>query len=70
MVEGEDFNAATNLKLNQVVNPGEDLEVKMELKTPLLEGLYTGTYKILTDEGGEVTPAGFWVTIISEKPSQ
>ena len=70
LVDGEDFNAATNLKLNQIVNPGEDLVVKMELKTPLLEGLYTGTYKILTDEGGEVTPAGFWVTVISEKPSQ
>lgn len=70
LVEGEDFDAPTNLKLNQVVDPGENIEVKMELKTPLLQGLYTGTYKILTDEGGEVTPAGFWVTIISEKPSQ
>lgn len=67
LVEGEDFTADTDLTLNQVVNPGEDLEVMMELKTPLLEGLYTGTYKIFTDEGGEVTPLGFWVTIISEK---
>lgn len=70
LVDGEDFDAPTDLKLNQVINPGEDLEVKMELKTPLLQGLYTGTYKILTDEGGQVTPAGFWVTIISEKPTQ
>jgi hypothetical protein len=67
LVEGEDFTAPTDLTLNQIVNPGEDLEVKLELKTPLLEGLYQGTYKIFTDEGGEVTPLGFWVTIISEK---
>lgn len=67
LVEGEDFNAPTDLKLNQVVNPNEDLRVQMELKTPQLEGVYTGTYKILTDEGGEVTPIGFWVTVISEK---
>jgi hypothetical protein len=67
LFEGEDFNAPTDLKLNQVVNPNEDLRVQMELKTPELEGVYTGTYKILTDDGGEVTPIGFWVTVISEK---
>lgn len=68
LVEGEDFNGYTNLELKQVINPGEDLTVKLELKTPPLEGLYKGTYQILTDEGGSVTPLGFWVTIISENP--
>ena len=67
LVEGEDFNAATDLKFDRVVNPNEDLRVQMELKTPPLEGVYKGTYKIFTDDGGEVTPLGFWVTIISEK---
>ncbi len=67
LVEGEDFNAPTTLKLLRVVNPNEELRVQMELKTPELEGVYKGTYKILTDEGGEVTPQGFWVTIRSQK---
>lgn len=67
LVEGEDFNAPTNLTFNRVVNPNEELRVQMELKTPELEGVYTGTYKIFTDDGGEVTPIGFWVTVISEK---
>ncbi|MBN2045248.1 MAG: hypothetical protein JW757_09530 [Anaerolineales bacterium] len=66
LVEGEDFGVPTELTLNRTVLPGEDLEVKLEMQTPLLEGGYKGTYQILTNEGGSVTPLGFWVYIVSQ----
>ncbi|MFN2145984.1 MAG: NBR1-Ig-like domain-containing protein [Anaerolineales bacterium] len=67
LVEGEDFGIKHDLKLQRVIGPGDDLEVKLEMKTPLLEGNYKGTWQILTEEGGSVTPLGFWVYIISQK---
>ncbi len=66
-VEGEDFGIKHELRLDQVIGPGENLEVKLEMKTPLLEGNYKGTWQILTEEGASVTPLGFWVYIISRK---
>jgi len=65
-VEGEDFNGVTDVTLNQVVLPGEELEVLLELKAPLTAGAYKGTYQILTETGASVTPLGFWVTIVVE----
>lgn len=66
-IEGEDFGIKHELKLQKVINPGEDLEVKLEMKTPLLEGNYKGTWQLLTENGGSITPYGFWVYIISRK---
>jgi len=66
-IEGEDFGVKHELRLQNTVAPGEDLEIKLEMKTPLLEGNYKGTFQILTEEGGSVTPLGFWVYVISQK---
>lgn len=65
-VEGEDFNALTDIAFATTVSPGDDITVKMEMKAPVIPGTYKGTYQILSDTGGAVTPFGFFVLIISE----
>lgn len=69
LASGEDFRGPTDLKLGQSVYPGETLEVKLELSTPNVPGVYEGIYKIETDEGALVTPNGFWIRVIVEDPS-
>ncbi len=66
LVEGEDFGVPTEIELARTVLPGEDLVVTLEMKTPALPGNYKGTYEIWTDEGGSVTPLGFWVLVVSD----
>lgn len=66
LVDGEDFSGVTDVPLNQDIQPGEDLQVLLELKAPLFAGTYKGTYQIFTDEGASVTPLGFWLTIVVE----
>lgn len=63
LVEGTDFSAATDLALNQDVQPGEEIKILMELKAPTIAGHFKGTYQIFTEDGGSVTPSGFWVLI-------
>jgi hypothetical protein len=65
-VEGEDFKGWTDVTLERTVLPGEEVTVKMELKAPVIPGTYKGTYQILSETGGPVTPFGFFVLIISE----
>lgn len=68
LAEGESFRGPTDLRFGKSVYPGEILEVKMELSTPNVPGVYQGIYKIETNEGALVTPSGFWIRVIVEDP--
>lgn len=66
LVDGEDFGGVTDVPLNQNIQPGEDLQVLLELKAPMFTGTYKGTYQIMTETGASVTPLGFWLLIAVE----
>jgi len=64
LVSGHDLKGVTDVKIaREDVQPGDTITISIEMSAPITPGPYHSVYKIFTDEGGEVTPNGFWIDI-------
>jgi hypothetical protein len=54
---------ATTQITSGTVDPGQSVEVELDLTAPASPGTYRGTYKIRNSGGQTFTPNGFWVEI-------
>ena len=69
LVEGDPLKGESDKRLSNVdIMPGESVRIDIEMAAPQITGHYHSVYKIFTEEGGEVTPNGFWIDVwVDEK---
>jgi hypothetical protein len=65
-VSGDQMSGSESIKLGQYVEPGEKVDLLVNLKAPSKSGLYTGYWALRSDEGGNF--AQVFVTINVNEP--
>lgn len=69
--EGDQLNATDIILMPDVVKPGDDVDLSVLLTAPVDEGIYSGAWKLMNEDGelfgiGPGSDKAFWVRIIVE----
>jgi hypothetical protein len=57
--QGDAMSTVTNFPLTKVVNPGDSLDISIDMTAPTVDGIYSGYWHIATPYGGYIGIAGY-----------